>query len=679
MTENQLLDLMNSIPDKFVLEALEDDRKRKPRLKLHRIGLLAAVVALITLLAGCVAVYLNLRDMSVGQETYVKSFDEQGRAIEPTERVRDVLNIASLMDTPAQKASTQWYEFTRDYDPDHALMTNEPDIPGIANNYEYIYSCYTQEMVDKLDEIAKENQVKLLQARVPVDRWGTDIAMEALGRTSLFREGANVEPAPVQGMLYAPYNFRLMYSLTLTGEEAAWKQMVYVTEVYQHNGYIPRDSIWALDLDDYQQWNYTTSQGIQVLLAVNHTGNGLMICPKENGVLSVSISGNNTGSAYPEPDQVPGKEAMEAFAEVIDFDITPALIDPEVVQPKLEAAEQAYQEDNYMEYPEPVYENYGDFIVNNPFYWWSTEYQYTFYDLDGDGETELLLGRDGGIYDVITQTDGKAARAEPALSEGARLCQDGSVAYSDTIPHSNQWYLYRYFNSLSDYLKNPDQAKQTYLSYRNGQWTTGEYGGTEAVITQEEADAIRSKHVPIELDWKDIMDFPLDENGGTLGEYLQSKEVPGNEELRERYAERLPEDTSYTHYRILDVNGDGVDDLLLSGDGEKPWYVWTCRYGQIDGIFPQDFYLCAGNVFEVSRIYREIQDNGILEMEEHIFYQADQDWNLGEVGYATYNKATASWQSDRDGTPMSTEEAEGILAKYPRADQGMRPISELVG
>ena len=28
-------------------------------------------------------------------------------------------------------------------------------------------------------------------------------------------------------------------------------------------------------------------------------------------------------------------------------------------------------------------------------------------------------------------------------------------------------------------------------------------------------------------------------------------------------------DSIYTHCRILDINGDGVKDLLLSGDGEN--------------------------------------------------------------------------------------------------------------
>ena len=47
--------------------------------------------------------------------------------------------------------------------------------------------------------------------------------------------------------------------------------------------------------------------------------------------------------------------------------------------------------------------------------------------------------------------------------------------------------------------------------------------------------------------------------------------------------------------------------------------------------------------------------------------------------FTAYNKATACWQGDWYGEiPMTEEEANAILAKYPRIDQGMRPIEELL-
>lgn len=687
MNKNQLLDMMGSIRDKYVLEAIESRgsaaSRPKSHLRLHRIGLLAAVLAALLLLAGCVAVYLRLQDMSIGKETYVQNYDKTGKAIEPTEKVHQIIDFATLMSSPIQKASAQWYEFTQSYDPDHVLMTNNPNISEIPDNCEYIYGCYTTEMVDKLEEIAEANAVTLLEDRVPFDRWQSDIAMEALGQTSPLRKNAAASAEGIVGMLYAPYNFRIKYSLVLTGESPAWKEAVYVTESYLNSGYLPCNNVWLMDLDEYRQWTYTTQQGVTLLMAVNHKGGGLILCQLDSGIVTVSIDGNNTGSSYPEADQVPGKEAMEAFAEVIDFSVAPSRIDPAVLQQKLDKAEAEYQAANTYDFEEPVYGSYAELILDDSFYWWSPQFQwqYTYYDLDKDGEEELLLGVDGRIRDVLSMSSGKAEH-EYLPFPGARLCQDGSVELYDSIPFS-QWRQYLFYSSLP---KSPEDSDFTYFAivFKDGQWEKYERDDATGVeicqqLTQEEVDSIRAQHSSLELGWKSIEDFPLDENRHTLGEYLQTLKNPENEELRERYAEQIRLSQTYTHYRILDVNGDGVDDLLLSGDGERFWSIWTCRYGQTSGISSQDFYLCQGNVLEVASIHSEFKENGIEEMEEHAFYRVNQKYELEVLAYAAYNKATASWQSDRDGTPMDAAEAEAILARYPRIDQGMRPISELIG
>lgn len=62
------------------------------------------------------------------------------------------------------------------------------------------------------------------------------------------------------------------------------------------------------------------------------------------------------------------------------------------------------------------------------------------------------------------------------------------------------------------------------------------------------------------------------------------------------YASR--QDSFYTHYRIMDINGDGVKDLLLSGDGEYYWWGMTYRYGILMNLVTWDFYLCEDNIME---------------------------------------------------------------------------------
>ena len=43
-----------------------------------------------------------------------------------------------------------------------------------------------------------------------------------------------------------------------------------------------------------------------------------------------------------------------------------------------------------------------------------------------------------------------------------------------------------------------------------------------------------------------------------------------------------------------------------------------------------------------------------------------------------YNKATASWQSDWYANEMTQSQAQTIMDRYPRLDQGMMPIEEFL-
>lgn len=681
MNKHQLLDMMNSIRDKYVMEAVESREqsggKAKSHLRLHRVGLLAAVLAALLLLAGCVAVYLRLQDMSIGKDTYVQSHDEKGRAIEPTEKEWEVLNFSGIAGSPEQKASAQWYEFTESYDPEGKYLNDDPDIPDIPNNYEYVYGCYTKEMVDKLDEIKDENHLQLLETQIPIQRYQSDIALEALGKTSLLREGADATIGKVSGFLFAPYNFKLEYDLTLTGDNPPWSKPVMVTELFQHKGYIPYNGYWGVNLDAYQQWNYTTSQGVSLLIAWGK-GGGFLICPQDDGILTINISGSSTQSRFPEADQVPGKEAMEAFAEAIDFSLDHAAFDAAAIQPKLDQAEAEYEAAHA--YVPEIYESYGDYLLGYN-YGCRPGQQYTFYDLTQDGNEELLLGTNGLVEWCLTTKNGQV---EELPLGSFRLCQDDILELS-TETEFTEACRYAY-ESLSDVLcsaKNPDSYVS--LKYENGQWTKWEdiMEVYPQAITQEEADAIRAAHPLAELGWMPIEDFPMDETGTTLGGYLKSLPQPGNEKVREIYASRMREaaakdDFLYTHYRIADINGDGIDDLLLSGDGDTFWQPLTYRYERLLNMRVNQFYLCEGDVLECTSYFHLWWDDN-AEVEEHIFYRIGKNLERETLAYAGYNKATASWQSDRDGTPMSTAEAEAILAKYPRIDQGMKPISELIG
>ena len=201
-------------------------------------------------------------------------------------------------------------------------------------------------------------------------------------------------------------------------------------------------------------------------------------------------------------------------------------------------------------------------------------------------------------------------------------------------------------------------------------------GWESTEISQDEAAAIMAKYPRIQLEWKPLMAYPLDESGLTLGSYLKAKDVqPSDDELLRIYRDYADkQDSFYTHYRIMDINGDGVKDLLLSGDGERYWDIWTYRYGNLIPLAIMDFYLCENNVMERVELFHE--EAGV-EIDGTSFSRCN-GFDLETLDFAAYNKATASWQSDYYGTPMSEADAKAILAKYSRVDQGMQPISQLL-
>ncbi len=679
MNANDLLNLIGKARDNHILEAAATQPQQK-RLSRNRIVLVAVIAALSLLLVGCAAVYFWMQDMAIGTETYTKTHDDQGKALEePIEVERQVLTFAGYSDSATNQAAREWYAFRESYDPDHALMTNDPDLPDIENNYEWVYGCYTTEMVAKLDEIVAKYDVKLLGEWVPIQRWQSDVALENIGVTSLLKEGAEAEMGNVSGMLYPPYNYALEFDLTLTGEDAAWTKTVWANGYYYHKDYLPSDGTWHLDMDSYEQWNYTTSDGLKLLLAMNKTGNGFIICEREEGFQVVAISGNRTGSAYPTEDQVPGKKALEQMAEVFDFTFTPKEINKEAMQPALDAAEAEYQAENA--YVPEVYSGYEDYL-REMCLWFDDNMCYVYHDLDDDGEEELLLARhtDEGphLQYQLTMKDGQVVE-----QLWDHYLYEGNVTMIHYMGDHSAYERWEFWKPVFPLEENDNQFLGYVVHNPDGTWQmTTEYiypYEDAPTVTQAEAEAFLNQFTPVELSWQPLNAYPLSD-GTTIGDYKASLDKTlSKEELHKFYAdwwqERKDRHDRYTHYRILDVNNDGVDDLLLSGSGDFYWVAWTYGYGEIQPLFANDIYLCENGVLEnVSTCYEEPG----IEIEEHEFFTLDGNKRV-VLDYICYNKSTASWQTDLDGTTITEAEAQAILAKYPRIDQGMRPISELTG
>lgn len=664
MTGKDLLTAMSGIDGRYIEEAAPAAAPKTRSLR--RPLLVAAAIAAALLLVGCGIVYaLRLQDMSIGKASYTQRFDDKGKAIDPVEKSLDIITPYGRSGDAIQQALKEWYEFQESYDPDGALLTDEPDIPDIPNQYEYTYSCYTQEMVDKVNEIAAKYDLKLLEEWIPFQRYQSDIFLEETGIQSLLLPDSGAQITGMAGMLYPPYNFSMEFNLVT--ENAGTLMTSYG---YARKDYFPRAFPGGMDIDAYEQWDHTTPDGTKVLLALSGKGQGEIIAEQENAMIMISIDGNRATSHtnYPDASEVMTKAELESIADQFDYSIQPKEVDRAVVEEKLAAAEEAYQAEHAY-----VPETYTDFseYLKKMVYIPDESRQYAFSDLTGDGVDELLLGRDGAFFYWLSMENGEVVEnvyGDTYLCKGNILEQyEAPDMYWDIERHT---YVKPENGGCGDKIVAVERVgNQWYRSYDI-------YERDKTEISQDEAAAIMAKYPRIQLDWKPLVDYPLDESGLTLGSYLKAKDVqPSDDELLRIYKDCLSgQDSFYTHYRIMDINGDGVKDLLRSGDGDHYWDIVTYRYGNLQLLATTGFYLCENNVMEQIELFN--RDEGV-EIEGTRFLRCN-GFEQETLDFVAYNKATASWQSDYIGTPMSEADAKAILAKYSRVDQGMQPISQLL-
>lgn len=682
MSGRELLIELGNISPKYYDEAENDTIPAGGGFR--RPFLVAAIVALMLLLMGCAAAYiLRLQDMSIGKESYTQKFDDEGKYLdEPIEVTKDILTLFGHSGDTIQKAAAEWRDFRSTYDPDLKLADNNPDHEEIPNQYEYTYHCYTLELMEKVDEIAAKYDLKLLEEPLVFQQYQSELFYEESGVDSLILPEGGGTVSYLSGLYYPPYNFDMEFSLAVEGLD----RKVYVDANYARKDYFPVDFFGSVDLESVEQWQHTSPDGTALLLAQSDKGQGLIIAEQENAVLVLAVDCNLAVGNYPTPEEIMTKEELELVADVFDYSIQPEILDWEAAAKRLAESDAAYEAENaYVE------ETYGSFaeVLMERFYVPDEDAQYAFFDLTGDGEEEFLTdySGDGGIDIWYTVQNGEI---QWLFGNNTYLCE--GMVLEDYSPHPEleNYGTHSYRKAFSETAW-ADTDPDTYgeyigvLSQVGGQWIWAKeaYNPDEQELTKAEAQDILNQYSRIQLDWKSVKYFPISETQ-TMQDYWKEKDVwASQEELLEIYRNELNsmKDMHYTHYRILDINGDGVDDLLLKGEDDsftgKTDYYWnalTYRHGRIGSLL-LSFYLCEDGVLD--RVETRYEYRGVVK-EGQQFIRFD-DLEKEELAFLVYNRATATWYTDwYDENPISEEEAQAILAQYPRIDQGMRPISEML-
>lgn len=266
------------------------------------------------------AVYTyGLRDLHLGKETVLdlSKRDELPEDVSekdiPKKEV-DIITLGGIAGSPEYSACSEWIAFLEEYDTDGAILSEIGNGFAGLGEYELVYSCYTQDMVDKVDEICEKFELSKLQGLTIVDDY------TALCRQTNIRDICTGADGNVK------WNFSgaCMYddgTFSMDGR-VAWKgsSLLSVTD-YQFErtmkGSFNPVTLNVGGIEEYHEWVYSTGSG-QVVLLANSSSKAMIIVEREDSFIVVNVLGDLLSDTFEMSD-----EMLEELADLFDFSAIP--------------------------------------------------------------------------------------------------------------------------------------------------------------------------------------------------------------------------------------------------------------------------------------------------------------------------------------------------------------------
>ena len=276
----------------------EDMERRAQATRFKRVkpAIWAAVVALMVLMSIAVVAVglLSLRELQLTHNAYP---DIPG----------DIMTLAGLVDTPEYQAANEWESYleTLDLAAIAAEADKHPPLPEQYTNY----SCYNEDMREKLDSIAEKYGLQLHQRshtfyRQPItDRQGVSlVGAEHTAETGYFYDDGTFS---VSGRVLLTDRGEVSYNL------------------YSHQkGLLSDVTFNAGDMNQYEQWQYAAN-GADLLLALGPDRSIIIWDSPEALVTVVILGGSHTGDAI-STGYLQAKH-VEHIADGIYFDRLPQI------------------------------------------------------------------------------------------------------------------------------------------------------------------------------------------------------------------------------------------------------------------------------------------------------------------------------------------------------------------
>lgn len=524
MNAMDLLETIGGIRDAYVVAAHSARKQR--RMPRKRMLLIAAIIAVALLLAGCTVLYVlrlqNLRVRTITVQDW--QYDADGTPYCETEETRSLLS--PHVGQAEQQALREWESFKEGYDQDRALaQVNNFNESGVPENFFQNYDCYTFEMLDAFQAILDKYHLKPLGRPVYFSDWEEGMLYKALQIPHLVRSGQTRRMA---GYFFPEGSFKAEFSFCLPEEQ----EERIVSFVYANDGYLYPYFFVVGDVDAWEQWDYTTADGTQVVLAT--WDNALAIfCQRPDGTIYISAKNQLPVSSTPDDPAPPmTRELAQQIADCFDYTIAPQSVDWDEAEamradfpqpePDQETKRRSFilgfgTRDGVRWSPPAEYagsiEAYARHILAD--YTDAANLEYCVSDWDGDGQAETIIRNKstGMIWQVIKMLPSveDPAVQEVALWFGSYLCENGVIKDVYTVDEMDigptQYFDFTNSTKTEIYTK-------LRMNLATGQWEQridpNDYSFFRyESITQEAAEALIAQYRVLDFDMQ-----PLSEYGG---------------------------------------------------------------------------------------------------------------------------------------------------------------------
>ena len=306
MTNTDLLTLIGQTDDDDLAAAMEAAPRQFRTHNIRRMWLIAAIIGLLALLAGCTIYLFGLRNLTFGPSQDVDGFG-QVFSYEP-------ISLQGFENSPNYKAAKEWIAFCDTYDADerilHSLSGDEGLMPREYDNY----LCYTEEMCRKVDELCQKYGLELM-GPMTVEYHQRDL-LNALQIPEILRTEQLREVVAYSGYYFPGGTFDLGGAFALAERQDVYPDAVsYRLRCSMKQAF---DSVYrsTSSVEDYQEWHYTCADGTPLLLALGPY-DAMIFADREDAFLTVTLA--------PELEESPelDRPALEAIAEVFDFSVQP--------------------------------------------------------------------------------------------------------------------------------------------------------------------------------------------------------------------------------------------------------------------------------------------------------------------------------------------------------------------